>query len=198
MNTSHAWKLEAALLPAAQPLRERATADRDAVSFDRLVAREHAYVARLVGRLVGWRGDVDDLVQDVFVAALGGWARFRGGCAARTWLSRIAINKCRSYGRRRWARQQWLALWQAQTATAESQEHPADQQETAEQVRHAIMQLRQRDREVIVLHYLEQMPPSDIAESLNLSRNAVEVRLTRARKRLKEILNRALEYYEHR
>jgi DNA-directed RNA polymerase specialized sigma24 family protein len=38
------------------------------------------------------------------------------------------------------------------------------------------------------LHYLEQLSPVDIAESLNLSRNAVEVRLTRARKRLKEIL----------
>jgi RNA polymerase sigma-70 factor (ECF subfamily) len=186
MNTSHAWTLEAALLPAAQPLSERATADRDAASFDRLVAREHAYVARLVGRLIGWRGDVDDLVQDAFVAALGGWTRFRGQCSERTWLTRIAINKCRSYGRKRWARERLFALLKTRITAA--QEDPTVQQGTAEQVRSAIMQLRQRDREVIVLHYLEQMSPVDIAESLNLSRNAVEVRLTRARKRLKEIL----------
>jgi RNA polymerase sigma-70 factor (ECF subfamily) len=195
MNTSHAWELEAALLSAAQPTGERAAAVRDAASFDRLVAREHAYVARLVGRLVGWRGDVDDLVQDVFVAALGGWAKFRGQCTERTWLTRIAINKCRSYGRRRWVRERLFALWQARSAA--SQEDPAAQQETAEQVRHAIVQLRQRDREVIVLHYLEQMSPIVIAQSLNLSRNAVEVRLTRARKRLKEILTRVVEHNDN-
>jgi RNA polymerase sigma-70 factor (ECF subfamily) len=186
MNTSHAWELEAALLSAVQPLSEHATADRDAASFDLMVAREHAYVARLVGRLIGWRGDVDDLAQDVFVAALGGWAKFRGQCSERTWLTRIAINKCRSYGRKHWVRERLFALLQARSTA--SQEDPAVQQETAEQVRHAIMKLRQRDREVIVLHYLEQLSPGDIAESLNLSRNAVEVRLTRARKRLKEIL----------
>jgi RNA polymerase sigma-70 factor (ECF subfamily) len=88
-------------------------------------------------------------------------------------------------------RERLLALLQARTAAA--QEDPTAQHETAEQVRKAITQLRQRDREVIVLHYLEQLSPGDIAESLKLSRNAVEVRLTRARKRLKEVLNRVLE-----
>jgi len=192
MNTSHAWKLEAALLPAAQPTSERAEASRDAASFDRLVAREHAYVARLVGRLVGWRSDVDDVVQDVFVAALGGWARFRGDCAERTWLTRIALNKCRSYGRRRWVRERLFALWQARTDSVASGEGDSDRHETAEQVRHAVMRLRQPDREVIVLHYLEELSAAEIAKLINLRRNAVEVRLTRARQRLKEILHREL------
>ena len=193
MNTSHAWELEAALLSAAQPASECAATSRDAASFDCLVAREHAYVARLVGRLVGWRGDVDDLVQDVFVAALGGWAKFRGDCTERTWLTRIALNKCRSYGRRRWVRERWSALWQERFASVTARTSEVDRRETAEQVRHAIMQLRQRDREVIVLHYLEQLSPNEIAQSLDLSRNAVEVRLTRARHRLKVILCRELE-----
>jgi RNA polymerase sigma-70 factor (ECF subfamily) len=194
MNTSHAWELEAALLPAAQPAGERAVADRDAESFDRLVAQEYAYVARLVGRLVGWRSDVDDLVQDVFVAALGGWAKFRGHCAARTWLTRIALNKCRSYGTRRWFRERFVAAWQAQAESAASvQRASAESHEVAEQVRHAVKQLRQRDREVIVLHYLEQLSPADVAAVLNISQNAVEVRLTRARRRLKEVLSPELE-----
>jgi RNA polymerase sigma-70 factor (ECF subfamily) len=194
MNTSHAWELEVALLPVAQPTEERAAVCRDAASFDHLVAREHAYIARLVGRLIGWRRDADDLVQDVFVAALGGWAKFRGDCTERTWLTRIAINKCRSYGRRRWIRERVTALWQEQSVPVEPRSSERDRQETAEQIRHAIMQLRQRDREVIVLHYLEQFSPSDIATSLNLTRNAVEVRLTRARKRLKQLLCRELEW----
>jgi RNA polymerase sigma-70 factor (ECF subfamily) len=193
MNTSHAWKPEAALLPGALYDTMRASAARDAASFDQMVAREHVYIARLVRRLVGWRGDVDDLVQEVFVAALGGWANFRGGCAERTWLTRIALNKCRSYSRKRWVRERLFALWQARSASgAPDASGNAEQQETAEQVRHAITRLPQRDREVIVLHYLEQLSPSDIAQSLHLSRNAVEVRLTRARKRLKETLSHEL------
>lgn len=194
MNTSHAWGLEAALLSPAMHTSERAAASRDAASFDRLVVEEQAYVARLVGRLVGWRSDVDDLVQEVFVAALGGWAKFRGDCSARTWLTRIALNKCRSHGRRRWVRERFVAAWQAQVESAAPvQTASAESREVAEQVRHAVEKLRQRDREVIVLHYLEQLSPADVATVLNISQNAVEVRLTRARRRLKEILSGELE-----
>jgi RNA polymerase sigma-70 factor (ECF subfamily) len=193
MNTSHAWELEAALLPAATHESERAAARRDAASFDRLVVEERAYVSRLVGRLAGWRSDVDDLVQEVFVAALGGWPKFRGDCSARTWLTRIALNKCRTYGRRRWLRERLFADWQKQRETAALTSNAiADETETTEHVRHAVVQLRQRDREVIALHYLEQLSPTEIATVLGISQNAVEVRLTRARKRLKEILSREL------
>jgi RNA polymerase sigma factor (sigma-70 family) len=189
MNTSHAWELEAALLSGAMHESERAAESRDAASFDRLVVEEHAYVARLVGRLTGWRSDVDDLVQDVFVSALGGWSKFRGECSARTWLTRIALNKCRSHGRRRWLRERLFATWQERRVTSVSEcTQIANENETAEHVRRAVAQLGPRDREVIVLHYLEQLSPADMAATLNISQNAVEVRLTRARKRLKEIL----------
>jgi RNA polymerase sigma-70 factor (ECF subfamily) len=52
-------------------------------------------------------------------------------------------------------------------------------------VREAVARLPARDREVIVLHYLEGMRPADIAEVLGASANAVEVRLHRARTKLK-------------
>ena len=150
---------------------------------------EYAYVARLVGRLLGWRRDVDDLVQDVFVSALSAWPRFRGDCTARTWLTRIAVNKCRSHMRRRWLRDRLFAAWQARREPADADvANVADNVETTEQVGRAVGRLRQRDREVIVLHYLEQLSVIDIAGALKISHNAVEVRLSRARQRLKEIL----------
>jgi len=171
----------------------RAAVSRDAASFDRLVTEEHAYVARLIGRLVGWRSDVDDLVQDVFVAALGGWTKFRGECSERTWLTRIALNKCRSFSRRRWIRDRLFAAWQTENrSTVLSNGDEADRRETVEQVRHAVEQLRQRDREVVVLYYIEQQSLADIAGILNIRTNAAEVRLTRARKRLKDVLSRQL------
>jgi RNA polymerase sigma-70 factor (ECF subfamily) len=186
MTTSHALELESALLRPPLSQSERPAAATEADSFDRLVAAEYGYVARLVGRLLGWRRDTDDLVQDVFVSALAAWPRFRGECAVRTWLARIAVNKCRSHNRRRWLRERLFAAWRArQELAAACESPPADSSESMDRVRQAVDRLAQRDREVIVLHYLEQMTVTEIAGVLHISRNAVEVRLSRARKRLK-------------
>jgi RNA polymerase sigma factor (sigma-70 family) len=194
MTTSHVLELESALLTAL-PESERAVASRDAASFDRLVVAEYDYVARLVGRLLGWQSDADDLVQDVFVSALAAWPQFRGDCAARTWLTRIALNKCRGFQRRRWLRWRLFAAWQARSSASAESQH-ASNDDMAEEVRRAVEQLRQRDREVIVLHYLEQLSVADMARALKVSPNAVEVRLTRARQRLKDILRHDSEQDE--
>ncbi len=193
MNTSHALELEIALLSPPLPRSERAAECRDSASFERLVASERAYVTSLVGRLVGWRSDVEDLVQDVFVAALGGWAKFRGDCSPRTWLARIALNKCRSHGRRRWLRQRLFAAWQADPRPEPVINGLPGQMESAEQVHRALNRLSVRDREVIVLYYLQELTASEIAAAMKLNRNTVDVRLTRAKRRLKLLLAGEIE-----
>ncbi len=55
-------------------------------------------------------------------------------------------------------------------------------------VRKAVAALRMKDREVVVLFYLEQRPAAEIAALLDTSLNAIEVRLHRARRRLKDQL----------
>jgi len=55
-------------------------------------------------------------------------------------------------------------------------------------VRQVVQNLRPVDREVIVLHHLEQIPIAEIAKMLGISANAVEVRLHRARQKLKQRL----------
>jgi RNA polymerase sigma factor (sigma-70 family) len=189
MTTSHALERESALLTALHENQRVAAAEMLAASFERMVSAEYGYVARLVGRLLGWRSDVDDLVQEVFVSALAAWPGFRRDCTERTWLTRIALNKCRGFQRRQWLRSRLFAAWQAARESISSQaSHEDDRHELPDQVRGAILQLKQHDREVIVLHYLEQMTISEIASTLGISHNAVEVRLTRARQRLKSIL----------
>ncbi len=151
------------------------------LDFDRLVAEQHARVTRLVSRLLGWSTDVPDVVQDVFVAALESAPRFEGRCRMDTWLARIAINACRSHRRKqmlRLRRRRPLddGLADASTAVLDV--------ESVAAVRVAIRNLPASDREVIVLRYLEEMPVRDIAAIVGSGRNAVDVRLHRARKRL--------------
>lgn len=157
----------------------------DRTAFDALVADHQDRVSRLASRLLGWRADVDDVVQEVFLAAWKGLPRFEGRSSLATWLTRITVNECRSL-RHRWGR---LRLRTPSAQGGRAHEPAADGQmmdaETFDRVRGAVAALPVRYREVIVLHYLEQMPVKAVGELLGVSENAVAVRLHRARARLK-------------
>jgi RNA polymerase sigma factor (sigma-70 family) len=155
--------------------------------FARLVAEQRERVWRVVYRLLGWGDEVEDVVQEVFVAALRGAAGFRGEADARTWLTAIAIRKCRTHVRKRRLRQRLLG-WLSHKPATSAAVSPAERHEEAERVRQAVRQLGVRDREVLVLRYLEQMSVKQMSTVLDLAVNAVEVRLTRARQRLKAVL----------
>lgn len=158
-------------------------------AFGELVAVHQQRIAALAYRLLGWRGDVEDVVQDVFLAALCKLPEFRGECRMSTWLYRITVNRCRRrprvLGR---LRPRALGPHAAASPTQDAQ-----QRETHAEVREAVRRLRPREREVVVLRYLEELPIDQIGQVLNLSRNAVEVRLSRARQRLYDRLRGLLE-----
>jgi RNA polymerase sigma factor (sigma-70 family) len=169
--------------PAVEETRlhaPRDDTDRD-VEFDQVVREHERAVARLAYRLLGWRDRqaVEDVVQEVFLVALRRLRAFRGQSSIGTWLMGITINACRAHRRRTMLRLKWLR--QARPAPDAA---PADD-ETAARVRDAVAQLPPRDREVMVLFYLEELPVVQIADLLGVKRNAVEVRLHRARRRLK-------------
>jgi len=156
----------------------------DICDFGALVARYQPQVARLAHRLLGWRDRqaVEDVVQDVFLVALTRLKNFRGDSTLSTWLTGITINQCRAHRRRSMLRLKWLReKWNRH----DTNHQPRGVDETAQQVRDAVGQLPPRDREVIVLFYLEDFSVAQIAQLLGVKNNAVEVRLHRARQRLK-------------
>jgi RNA polymerase sigma-70 factor (ECF subfamily) len=159
----------------------------DAEAFDQLVALYQPRVARLAQRLLGWNGDIDDVVQDVFLTAWNKVGNFRRESSLWTWLTVITLNQCRSRIRRR------SLLQRLPFRLVRREAHPpADRssirQETDQRVREAVAALKPKERELIVLRYLEHRPAAELAELVGVSRNTVEVRLHRARQRLKETL----------
>lgn len=64
----------------------------------------------------------------------------------------------------------------------------AENKELRQQVRSALKQLPEKDREVLVLRYLEQSSTSEIAEILNITSGAVKTRHFRAVRRLHALL----------
>jgi DNA-directed RNA polymerase specialized sigma24 family protein len=65
--------------------------------FDKIIAGYTPDLAALANRLLSWPGDVDDILQDIFLAAFVGLKNFRCQCTLKTWLFTITINKCRTH-----------------------------------------------------------------------------------------------------
>jgi RNA polymerase sigma-70 factor (ECF subfamily) len=183
----------------AKVTEEQALVERfrrgDDSAFDRIVAQHSAEVAALANRLLGWPGDVDDVVQEVFVAALVGLKKFRGESSLRTWLFTITVNKCRSHRFRRLHRLRPVAIEEAEVveSRAPSGDEAAMDEETFARVRRAVQTLPQKYREIVALRYLQGLEVSEICELLGITANAMQVRLSRARKRLKDQLGDLLE-----
>jgi RNA polymerase sigma-70 factor (ECF subfamily) len=163
--------------------------------FDRIVEQHSAVVAALANRLLGWPGDVEDVTQDIFLAAYLGLKRFRCHCSLKTWLFTITINRCRRHRHSRMLRLR--AFSKVATQAPRPQTGPADKtladNEVFEQVRTAVRALPAKYREPVVLRYLQELKAEQIAEILGISRNVVQVRLTRARERLRRDLAELME-----
>jgi len=67
----------------------------DDSAFEQLVGAYQDHVARTAYRLMGWSGETQDVVQEVFLAALKNLGRFRGRSSLSTWLTAITVNECR-------------------------------------------------------------------------------------------------------
>jgi RNA polymerase sigma-70 factor (ECF subfamily) len=67
----------------------------------------------------------------------------------------------------------------------------AEQQETRQRVRDALAQLKVEDREVLVLRYGLSWSSQQIAQALESTAPAIDMRLSRARRRLAELLEHA-------
>ena len=167
----------------------------DDSAFEQIVEQHPAEVAALANRLLGWPGDVDDVVQEVFVAAFVGLRKFRGECRLRTWLFTITVNKCRSH------RFRWLpspsTCGTEDAEMVESRDRASDKaamdQETFARVRRAVQTLPQKYREIVALRYLQGLEVDETCELLGITANVLQVRLNRAKKRLKEQLGDLLE-----
>jgi RNA polymerase sigma-70 factor (ECF subfamily) len=159
----------------------------DASTFEGIVARHSAEVAQLANRLLGWPGDVDDVVQDVFLAAYRNLNGFRGQCLVRTWLFAITINRCRSLQRRRRLHLKVLAGVAARQAASTGGPAHGDE-DSLRRVRTALGRLPARYREPAVLWYLQELPADQICQVLGLNKDTLYVRLARARAQLRGLV----------
>jgi len=155
--------------------------------FESLLIRNRAALLRLAASHTRNASDRDDLLQDIAVALWLALPRFRGECAERTFMFRIAHNRCISYVVRR---RDLASLDDVVGEVADPAPGIEAQLVDAQQSQHLLDGIRQLPlayRQVVVLA-LEGLDYREMAEILGISDSNVGVRLNRARALLRERL----------
>lgn len=160
-----------------------------------------AYQARIRGYIARWVRDpatVDDLAQEVFLAAWKGMAAYRGEAPFGVWLAGIArmqtISHIRSAVRRRRLRDDVVADavegWRLQALEADS-DRLADRLAAVEQLRRCLDDLEPGQRELIAAHYVAGRTCVDLAGERAQEPGAVRMALLRIRQSLRTCVERA-------
>ncbi len=175
--------------PSAAPLEDgrallaRAAA-RDEAAVRRLykehVARVHRHVARILG---AGDGDVEDVVQQVFLAALDGAAGFDGRSSVGTWLLGIATRRALDHTRARWRRSRWQRVGEL-VGLGRPAGRPDHAHAARSEAEDALAQLEPNVRLVFVLHEVEGHTLAEIRELTGTAISTLHSRLEVARKRL--------------
>ena len=150
-------------------------------------------VFRYVSRRVPQREEAEDITAETFAAAFEALPKFRGQCEPRLWLLGIARRKIADAMRRRKRRPETLASQFSQHSVhadvisselAPARDEPgiaAGQAEANRQVRMLMAQLKEEQREALLLKYVEGLSINEIAVVMGRSPAAANSLLQRAR-----------------
>jgi RNA polymerase sigma-70 factor, ECF subfamily len=196
--------------PETDELIERASRG-DTLARQELLVRHQARLRQMIAvrmdRRLGVRLDPSDIVQEVFADAcrkLSGYLQKRP-LPFYPWLRQLAWERLVKLHQRhiqaqkrsttreqhinlRLPDESVMVLANQLLASGSSPSRQAMREEERRRVHSALSQLAERDREVLVMRYLEQLSTREIAGVLGIAEGAVKVRHLRAVQRLRALL----------
>ena len=161
-------------------------ADQRARWLEDMVARHQAALLKFCYAYLCDAEQARDAVQETFLKAYQGMNTFRGDSGEKTWLIRIARNTCLDMRRSAYFRHT------DRRVTPESLPEIAGESATEDEkeLTAAILRLPGKLKDAVLLYYYQGLSVTETAEVLRISQPSVSSRLSRARKRLKAILER--------
>lgn len=133
-------------------------------------------IFRIAYQNLGNRVDAEDVVQETFIRLISA-PSFDDDAHMKGWLIRVTINLCKDLKK---------SVWHRKTTELEENNYSFSQEQ--QKIMDEVWQLPVKYRNVIYLHYYEEYTILEIAKILNINRNTVNSWLTRARRKLKDIL----------
>jgi RNA polymerase sigma-70 factor, ECF subfamily len=161
-----------------------------------LTAFINAYRGPLIGLIASWGapwGEAVEIAQDSFAEA---WLN-RDSCRGDwndvevfgRWLRGVALNQYRNWNRSHWRRQRRTVEMMPDVLEQKSGAAEGQQGEHLDALRQAIERLPTKQRQVVLMHYLEESSVNEVAALLSVSVKTVEGRLYQARRNLRRLLD---------
>jgi RNA polymerase sigma factor (sigma-70 family) len=165
----------------------RGVRDGDVAGLGQLFERHHAGLFDFFSRTLGDRPAAEDLVQEVFIRILKYRRTYRDDGRFQTWMFHVARNVRNDHIRRR-RPDQLTADMPEPAAAGADQAAAVENAEDVERLRRALLRLPDDRREVVVLARYHGMTHEQIAAVLRVEPGAVRVRLHRALKELRALV----------
>lgn len=154
-------------------------------SFDEYVAASFLRLSRSATLLLGEFGaDAEDVVQETLVAVYLRWQSIRNPDARDSYTSRALVRACRRYRRK-------AAFRRERVARLPSAESGPEQvlSEYDATIHHALSQLPQRQREVLVLRFFRDLSVEQTARAMHCSEGTVKSQTSKGLSRLRRTLD---------
>ncbi|MEK5209684.1 sigma-70 family RNA polymerase sigma factor [Psychrobacillus sp. FSL H8-0510] len=149
-------------------------------------------VKRFVYTYLHNEADTDDVTQEVFVTVYLKLSTFKGKSSLKSWIYSIAANKCKDHLRGNRLRQSKLMeRITRQPISHQLNEVPEEYQQSTikEGLFEKIMELPIKYREVVILYYFKELSIKEISFILNVKEPTLQSRLSRARSKLRDLIN---------
>ena len=162
----------------------------DGRAFEAIMRHYEPYVLGLLWRMTGDRSKAEDLCQETFLKMLRGLQQFKGDCALKTWIFRVAHNVAADYFRgSKHEPEQLEEKGEAVLGTAKQASDPhgeVERDQVREAIEQAMGQLSGEQREVLHLFYWGDLSVSEIAAALSVPEGTVKTHLFRGRQALRQ------------
>jgi RNA polymerase sigma factor (sigma-70 family) len=174
--------------PRREPGTEAAAARID---WPSVLAEHERWLRTVVCARVGEPQAIDEVMQDVSLAAVRQSAPVSDLAKVGPWLYRLAVRYSLLYRRKQGRRRKLIDRYASRFQPSEADSRTVDPlawlltEERRMQVRTAMGRLSRGDAEILLLKYTEDWSYRALAEHLGVSESAVETRLHRARQRLR-------------
>jgi len=166
----------------------RAYVAGDEAAFRGLFERYVPMLMRLVRRRLDSDEHAREVVQQAFFQLHVARYDFREGANLRPWVYTIAMNLVREHYRKRTRRRETALDPERSAAPSPPERGAIEASQRAAQLREALATLPASQREVVELHWFQEMPFAEVAAVVGATEGAVRVRAHRAYKRLEELL----------
>jgi RNA polymerase sigma-70 factor (ECF subfamily) len=160
------------------------------------VSKHQRLVAHVVGRIVQQQEDLEDICQEVFIKVFKTLKNFRGDSKLSTWIATIAYNTSIShlrkgkYDARSYDGQPGLILGEMDESLNQK---IVEREEAKKYLLALIEKLPVQYRTVLTLFHLEEFSYKEIEEITGMPEGTIKSYLSRARKILKEKLDKITE-----